>query len=645
MPTKSKKEKFEFGVEIKKILKLMIHSLYTNKDVAVRELISNASDACDKLRYKSNLDDSLLGNDKDLKIQIEIDEKNRTLSIIDNGIGMDRSELISQLGTIAKSGTEAFLKSLSNDDNKNMQLIGQFGVGFYSSFMIAERVVVVSKKAGKKKAYVWTSKGEGNYDIEASDKDYPRGTRVILYLKKDEDNFLDKFHIEHVVKVYSDHIDIPVELIWEKGKSKVINTGSALWTRPKKDITKEQYQEFYKHISHMPGEPCMTLHNKAEGLIEFTNLLFIPDRRPFDLFHPDRMVRIKLYVKKVFITEDTVKLLPRYLRFVQGIVDSADLPLNISRESLQYNNMITKINRALTKRILNELSKKAKNNPEEYEKIWENFGSTIKEGLCERDPNKEDILKICRFNTSKSVDKGISIDEYIERMKKGQDFIFYITGSSIANIENSPQVEGFKARGIEVLYLTDTVDDFWVTVATEYKGKSFKSITRTDIDLDKISDETKKKAEDDNEGIKFDDDKKKEEEKTKDITDSKYQGLLTLMKSVLEGRVEDVKISKKLTDSPVCLVAGANAMDIRLERYLVEQKQLVKGKLKILEINPKHKIIKSLSDRLSKGKDKEVNKIKETIDILFDEACVLEGEPVANPSEFAKRLNEMLEGR
>jgi molecular chaperone HtpG len=354
MPKETKKEKFEFGVEIKKILKLMIHSLYTNKDVAVRELISNASDACDKLRYKSNLDDSLLGDDKDLKIQIEIDEKNRTLSIIDNGIGMDKSELISQLGTIAKSGTEAFLKNLSTDDNKNMQLIGQFGVGFYSAFMIADKVTVISKKVGKKKVNVWTSKGEGSYTIEEAKKDYPRGTRITLHLKEGENEFLDKFHIEHVVKVYSDHIDLPVELIWEKGKVRVVNTGSALWTRPKNEITKEQYQEFYKHVSHMPGEPYMILHNKAEGLIEFTNLLFIPDRRPFDLFHPDRMVRIKLYVKKVFITEDAIKLLPRYLRFVQGIVDSADLPLNISRESLQYNNMITKINRALTKRVLNE---------------------------------------------------------------------------------------------------------------------------------------------------------------------------------------------------------------------------------------------------------------------------------------------------
>jgi len=642
MPKEIKKEKFEFGVEIKKILKLMIHSLYTNKDVAVRELISNASDACDKLRYKANLDDSLLGDDKDLKIQIEIDEENHTLSIIDNGIGMDKKDLISQLGTIAKSGTEAFLKNLSADDNKNMQLIGQFGVGFYSAFMIADKVTVISKKAGKKKANIWMSKGDGEYTIEESKEDYLRGTKITLHLKEEEKNFVDKFHIEHIVKTYSDHIDIPVELIWEEGKSKIVNTGSALWARPKNEISKEQYQEFYRHISHMPGEPCMILHNKAEGLIEFTNLLFIPDKRPFDLFHPDRMVRIKLYVKKIFITEDAIKLLPRYLRFVQGVVDSSDLPLNINRESLQYNNMITKINRALTKRILSELNKKSKKDPEVYEKIWENFGSTIKEGLCEQGTNKEDILKICRFNTSKSVDKGISIDEYIERMKKGQDFIYYITGNSIANIENSPQVEGFKSREIEVLYLVDTVDDFWVTVANEYDGKSFKSITRSDVDLNKISDESKKKSEDD-EGIEFDDDKKKADEKAKDITDSKYKSLLELMKSVLDGKVEDVKLSKKLTNSPVCLVAGANAMDIRLERYLVEQKQLIKGKLKILEINPEHKIIKSLNGKL--GTKDELDNLKETIKILFDEACVLEGEPVSNPSEFAKMLNEMLQNK
>lgn len=640
MPKKTK-EKFEFGVEIKKILKLMIHSLYTNKDVAVRELISNASDACDKLRYKSNLDDSILGDDKELKIQIEIDEKNRTLSIIDNGIGMDRSELISQLGTIAKSGTENFLKNLSNDDDKNMQLIGQFGVGFYSAFMIGDKVTVISRKAGRKNANIWESKGEGNYTIEPTKEDYPRGTKVTIHLKKDEDKFLDKFHIKHVVKVYSDHIDVPVELAMGTDGLKTINTSAALWTRPKKEITKEQYQQFYKHISHMPGEPYMILHNKAEGLIEFTNLLFIPDRRPFDLFHPDRMVRIKLYVKKVFITEDAIALLPRYLRFVQGIVDSSDLPLNISRESLQYNNMVEKIKRALTKRILNELRKKAEKDPEGYRKFWENFGSTVKEGLCESDVNKEDLLKVCKFHSSKSVDKSISLDEYVDRMKPEQDFIYYITGNSIANIENSPQVEGFKSKGIEVLYLVDTVDDFWVTVTTQYKDKRFKSITRTDIDLEDISDEDKKKPKTEEE-IKFNEDKKdKEKNKKKDVTDSKYDGLLTLMKSVLEGKVKDIKLSKKLTNSPVCLVADANAMDIRLERYLLEQKQLAKGMLKILEINPNHKIIKSLNTKL--GKEKELENLKQTIKILYDEACVLEGEPVANPSEFAKRLNEMLQ--
>lgn len=631
------KEKFEFGVEIKKILKLMIHSLYTNRDVAIRELISNASDACDKLRYKALQDDKILDEDKELKIKIEINKEKRTISIIDNGIGMDRAELISQLGTIAKSGTEAFLKKLGNDDNKNIQLIGQFGVGFYSAFMIADKVEVISKKSGKKKINSWISDGDGSYTVEEINDEYPRGTRVILYLKKDQEDFLDKIYLGNIIKLYSDHINVPVELQMDDGHFKVMNKGNALWTRPKNEITKEQYQEFYTHVSHMPGEPFLILHNKAEGIVEFTNLIFIPDRKPMDLYLPERESRIKLYVKKVFITDEAVQLLPAFLRFARGIVDSEDLPLNINRESLQYNNLVEKIKKSLTKRILSELEKKMNNNPEEYKSFWNNFGPVIKEGLCEGNVYNTEILNICKFYSSKSTDKLITLNDYIERMQSKQDNIFYITGDSVQALENSPQMEGFKDRDIEVLYLIDNVDNFWVTVQNEYKGKEFKSITKGDIDIENLNEELHDDSGDD-EDVKFDDDK--EDKKAKDITNSKYDDLITFIKDTLKNKINDVKISKKLTSSPVCLVADKKAMDIRLERYLLDQNQIQKGMLKNIEINTKHPIIKEIDDNIKETK--QLAKMKELVEILFDEACILEGEPVSNPGEFAKRLNILL---
>ena len=635
----AEKEKFDFGVEVKKILKLMIHSLYTNRDVAIRELISNASDACDKLRYKAIQDDSLLGDDKELKIKIEIDKDKRTVSIIDNGIGMERAELISQLGTIAKSGTENFLKSLGEDDAKNLQLIGQFGVGFYSAFMIADKVAVISRKAGKKKVNKWESEGDGKYTVEELNEEYPRGTRVILYLKADQNDFLDKVYLGNIIKLYSDHINVPVELQMDDGKFKVMNTGSALWTRPKNEITKEQYNEFYTHVSHMPGEPFLTLHNKAEGVIEFTNLIFIPDRKPMDLYLPERESKIKLYVKRVFITDDGVQLLPAYLRFARGIVDSEDLPLNINRESLQYNNLVEKIKKSLTKRILSELEKKMNDDPENYKKFWENFGPVVKEGLCEGSIYNTEILNICKFYSSKSPNELITLGDYIERMKPNQENIFYIAGDSVVSLENSPQMEGFKDKDIEVLYLIDTVDNFWVTVQNEYKGKEFKSITKGDIDIENLNDEPQETEEDDK--VKFDDDKNKE--KAKDITNSNYDGLINFIKETLKEKVNDVKISKKLTSSPVCLVADKKAMDIRLERYLLDQNQIQKGMLKNIEINTKHPIIQEINEDITKPE--RLEEAKEIVYTLFDEACIIEGEPVSNAGDFARRLNKLLENR
>lgn len=639
--SENNKEKFEFGVEIKKMLKLMIHSLYSNKDVAIRELISNASDACDKLRYKATQDDKLWEDDKELKIKIEINKDKKTISIIDNGIGMERAELISQLGTIAKSGTEAFLKSLDENDAKNANLIGQFGVGFYSSFMIADKVEVISRKAGKKKVNKWTSNGEGTYSIEEVNEEYSRGTRITLYLKKDEEQFLDKIYLGNIIKLYSDHIDFPVELQMDDGHFKTMNTASALWTRPKNEITKEQYNEFYTHISHMPGEPFMILHNKAEGIIEFTNLLFIPDKKPIDLYLPtDRESKIKLYVKRVFITDDAVQLLPPFLRFVRGIVDSEDLPLNINRESLQYNNLVEKIKKSLTKRVISELEKKLNDEPEKYKEFWDNFGSVIKEGLCEGSIFGSDIMNICIFYSSKSPDKMITLKEYIDRMKDKQENIFYITGDNIEALENSPQMEGFKDRDIEVLYLTDTVDNFWVTTQHDFQGKELKSITREDIDLNNLNGELEK-TEENKEDIKFDDENKSKEENAKNITESQYDGLITFIKEVLKDKIKDVKISKKLTSSPVCLVADKQAMDIRLERYLLDQKQIPYAMKKIIEINPKHQIIQNINANLSKPE--KLTELQELVNLLFDEACIIEGEPIANPGEFAKMLNKLLE--
>lgn len=638
------KQNFEFGVETKKILQLMIHSLYTNKDIVVRELVSNASDACDKMRYQSNLNPDVLGDDTEFKIKFEID--NRTLSIRDNGIGMNRDDLINQLGVIAKSGTQAFIEEMSKDKKKDaIDLIGQFGVGFYSSFMIASKVQVISKKYNEEKAYVWESAGDGEFTVKKYDKDFTRGTKVILYLKDEEDDFLDRFHIKHIVKSYSDHVIFPIQL--KMGTTddsvEVLNTGTALWTRDKNTITKEQYNEFYKYIVHMPGEPWMILHNKVEGNIEFTNLLFIPDRKTYDLFNPDMKTRIKLYIKKVFITEDadSVQLLPRYLRFIQGVVDSEDLPLNISRETLQYNNTVEKIKKALVKKIFNELEKKDQKEPEEYLKFWNNFGAVIKEGLCEHNVNNDDLLDICKFYTSKAKDKPISLKAYIDRMKPDQKDIYYIVGTDLENIDNSPQLEGFKERDIEVVYLFDTVDDFWVTVTNKYRDHQLKSITRTNIDLDDLNGE---KTKEEKSEIEFEDEKaareKREEEKLKTI--DQYEDLIKLTKEVLKDcNLKDVKISKKLTTSPVCLVADEMAMDIKLERFLLEQKQIMAPLPKILEINPNHNIWQTIKKNIT-DKDK-FDEIKDVILTLFDEACIMENEPVKSPAEFARRLNKMLE--
>lgn len=619
--TKKIEEKLKFSAEISKVLQLMIHSLYTNKDIFLRELISNASDACDKLRYEALTHPELTQSDSEFKINILIDKDKKTVTISDNGIGMSRDELVAHLGTIAKSGTQEFLSKL--DGKEAASLIGQFGVGFYSSFMVADKVTVVSTRAGGDESWQWESEGTGEFTIAPAKKS-PRGTAITLHLKKGEEQYLDKFRLRHIVTTYSDHISFPISIIGEEGMAEVVNTASSLWMRPKAEITPEQYKEFYHHVSHSPDEPWLVLHNKAEGKVEYTALLFIPSLKPFDLFHPDRKRRVKLYVKRVFITEDNVDLVPHWLRFLRGVIDSEDLPLNISRETLQMNPLLQKIKESVIKRVLTELKKKGDADEASYKEFWENFGAVLKEGLCEATPAREQIMEVCRFHSTAG-NELTSLDAYVSRMKPGQEQIFYLTGERLETLRNSPQLEGFLKKGIEVLLFSDHVDDFWVNVVADYKGKKLKSVTRADIDLDKVA--ADKKSEE------------KPETKTED--DAQVKDLCQRIKTILGDKVKDVRTTNKLTSSAVCLAVEEGAMDIRLERFLIEQKQIAATTAKILEINPEHQIIRSLVGKLtnaSAGGD-----IEDVTWLLFDQARILEGEEITDPAAFTRRLQGFVE--
>ena len=617
---KKEVQKYKFDTESGKILSLVINSLYTNREVFLRELISNSSDACEKLQYQGILEPQLLEEDPELKITISFDVKKRILIVSDNGIGMNKEDLKNNLGTIARSGTQNFLEALQNKKEQNLELIGQFGVGFYSVFMVADTVEVISRRAGEKKGYIWKSSGDGEFSIETADGVIPRGTKVSLRLKQEEGGYLDKFRIENIITTYTDHISYPIELINDNGESEKLNTASAIWARNKNDISEDQHQEFFRTVAKVGGAPWMTLHNKNEGAIEFTNLLYIPTVKPFDLFHPDRRCTLKLYIKKVFITEDNVNIIPQYLRFLRGIIDCEDLPLNISRETLQNNVIINKIKNALTKKVISELGKKSTSDPEEYKKFWNNFGAVLKEGLCEGMPTdeRERLLSICRFNSSALSDL-ISLDDYIKNMKEGQEFIYYLSGGSIEVAQKSPQLEGFINKSINVLLLTDPVDDFWTNVTTEYKNVKIKSITRADIDLEKF-------------GTKDDD----ETQVSQKDDEKKIHDLVEYMKKILGAKVSNVRVSKKLTDSPVCLAVQEGSMDIRMERFMIEQKQLQNKSAKLLEINIKHPVIKKL---LNYG---ECDDAIDIINLLFDQACIIEGEEVTDVSAFAKRFNKFI---
>ena len=613
--TKEKSKKHSFSAEVGKVLQLVIHSLYTNKDIFLRELISNASDACDKLRYEAVTTPELLSTDPELKISITYDANAKTLNITDNGIGMNEKELVQNLGTIAKSGTQGFLQNLSGDSKKDMQLIGQFGVGFYSAFMVAEKIMVISSRAGEAQGHIWQSDGQGSFTIEALEGTATRGTSITLFMKEEATEYLDKHRLQHIIRTYSDHIGFPITVTETGGEAIVANKASALWTRQKSDITPEQYQEFYRHIAHQADEPWLIMHNKSEGTVEYTNLLFIPSTKPFDLFHPDRMTRLKLYVKRVFITDQDIDIIPRHLRFIRGVVDSEDLPLNISRETLQHNVVLAKIRQSLVNRIYSELKKKAEKEPESYLKFWEQFGAVIKEGLCDISESRDKLLEICRFRTALGGNKFVSLDEYVANMKPEQKEIFYLTGSSIDMMLQNPQLEGFIERGIDVILLGDSVDDFWVNVISDYKEKHLRSITRAGVDLSDIP--TLEKPE--------------EETPKKDSAK-----LLSFFKETLGNKVKDVRATTKLHHTPACLAADEHGMDLRFERFMFEQKQLPARGGKILEVNLTHPAIQRVEEQLGSDEAKDIALL------IFDQACILEGEELSDPAGFAKRFNALL---
>ncbi len=608
-----------FAAEVGKVLQLMIHSLYTNKPIFLRELISNASDACDKLRYEA-LQNSALA-EEELQIRVEINKQNNTISVIDNGIGMSREDLVQNLGTVARSGTQRFLESLSTDSN-NVNLIGQFGVGFYSAFMVADRVIVYSTKAGSNETYKWESDGQSDYTIAECDENLPRGTKVVLHLKPEESEFLEHYRLHHIIKTYSDHISFPITLDDGQGQADVVNMASALWARPKAEITEEQYNEFYHYVAHSPDTPWLRAHYRAEGAaVEYTCLLYIPSVRPFDLFNPDRKGRVKLYIKKVFISEDTSGLLPAYLRFVRGVIDSEDLPLNISRETLQHSTGVYKIRKSLVKKILGMLKQRAESDAADYRKFWDNFGEVMKEGLCEGAlEEKEQLLEVCRFYSSRTENELVSLDQYIDRMAEGQDQIFYLNGDNIDTLRHSPQLEGFMRRNIEVLLLTDHVDDFWVNVINQYKNKELCSITKSGIDLDAIC-------------------------KDSDVAQSQEptegpQEVISYFKTILGNKVSDVKASSKLVDSPACLAIAEGAMNIRMEKFLVAQKQLSKNTAKILEINLRHPILVRIATDVAQGETNE--QTQRLAHIVFNQACIIAGEDMEDPYQFTKEVNDLI---
>lgn len=637
--SKNKVEKMGFQTEAKQLLHLMIHSLYSNKEIFLRELISNASDATDKLRVEALENSALYENDGELKIQVAVDEQAKTIEISDNGIGMSKDEVIANLGTIAKSGTSEFLKNLTGDQKKDSQLIGQFGVGFYSSFIVAKQVIVETRRAGAAadEAVRWTCEGEADFEVETIEKQ-GRGTSIKLVLKDDEQEFANNWRLRSIIKKYSDHIAIPVEMEkyqppaeeGEEAKTEApeweaINDAKALWTKSRSEVSDDEYNEFYRHISHDFSEPLSWSHNRVEGKHEYTSLLYIPGMAPMDLYQREAARGLKLYIKRTFIMDDAEQFLPMYLRFVKGVLDSADLPLNVSREILQSTPMVDSIRSALTKRILDMLAKMAKSEPEKYATFWNQFGAVLKEGPSEDNGNSEKIAQLFRFASSAndSADPTTSLSDYIERMKEGQDKIYYVTGDSHSVVANSPYLEVFRKHGIEVLLMSDRIDEWMMGYLTEFDGKSFQDVARGDLDLSAIIGEQ-------------DNDDKDSKSKSKKKEQNANDKLLERVKGLLETKVEEVKSTNRLTTSPACLVVGQNDMGEQMRKIMQAAGQAVPETKPILELNMEHPLVTKLAS------EKDDDNAGILAGILFDQAALSAGRQLENPAKFVQELNKLM---
>ena len=630
--TVATKETLGFQAEVKQLLQLMIHSLYSNKEIFLRELISNASDAADKLRFEGIAHPDWYGDDPELKIKVEFDKASKTVTISDNGIGMSREEVINNLGTIARSGTKEFFTKLSGDQQKDAALIGQFGVGFYSGFIVADRITVETRRAGlpSSDGVRWESDGSGEFTIETIDRPQ-RGTAITLHLREGEDDFLNSYKLKSIIRKYSDHISLPIQMRqeeWDEDKKEQvlrdelegINQSSALWARNKTEITEDQYNEFYKHLSHDYENPLCYSLNRVEGRSEFTQLLYVPTRAPFDLWDRNKRGGIKLYVKRIFIMDDAEKLMPMYLRFVTGVIDSADLPLNVSREILQESRDIKVIRESSTKRVLSMLEELASSEDEgkkeKYRTFWTQFGQVLKEGVGEDQGNQERILKLLRFASTHtdSLEQTVSLAEYVSRMKEGQDKIYYVTGESFNAAKNSPHLEIFRKKGVEVLLLSDRVDEWMLSFITEFDGKQLASIAKGDLDLGSLSDEKEKKEHEE--------------------TEKQFKDLVERMKKVLENKAKDVRVTFRLTDSPACLIADENELSGNLLRMLKAAGQNAPDMKPILEINPEHPLLSKLKD--------DDQQFDEWTNLLFDQALLAEGGQLNDPAGFVKRMNHLL---
>ncbi|MCP1420293.1 molecular chaperone HtpG [Pseudomonas laurylsulfativorans] len=629
MSVETQKETLGFQTEVKQLLHLMIHSLYSNKEIFLRELISNASDAVDKLRFEALAKPELLEGGAELKIRVSFDKDAKTVTLEDNGIGMSREDAITHLGTIAKSGTADFMKHLSGDQKKDSHLIGQFGVGFYSAFIVADKVDVYSRRAGSaaSEGVHWSSRGEGDFEVATIDK-AERGTRIVLHLKSGEDEFADGWRLRNIIKKYSDHIALPIELPKEVAATEgeeqpaveweTVNRASALWTRPRTEIKDEEYQEFYKHIAHDFENPLSWSHNKVEGKLEYSSLLYVPTRAPFDLYQREAPKGLKLYVQRVFVMDQAESFLPLYLRFIKGVVDSNDLSLNVSREILQKDPIIDSMKSALTKRVLDMLEKLAKNEPEQYKGFWKNFGQVMKEGPAEDFANKEKIAGLLRFASTHGDDgeQVVGLTEYLARAKEGQDKIYYLTGETYAQVKNSPHLEVFRKKGIEVLLLTDRIDEWLMSYLSDFDGKSFVDVARGDLDLGNLDSEEDKKA-------------------AEEVAKAK-EGLVERLKTALGESVAEVRVSHRLTDSPAILAIGEQDLGLQMRQILEASGQKVPDSKPIFEFNPAHPLIEKLDNEQSDERFGDLSHI------LFDQAALAAGDSLKDPAAYVRRLNKLL---